>query len=152
MEGTAMKMTVDELKAEQGSQTKPGSFRRLLRNMRKAKGRNLPGHRKGVMNKTEEKWSKEVLEPLKASGKVLHSEFEAMTFRLAKLTGWTPDFMLLYADGLIEFVDVKGTQANDEQAQRVKVKLAAEKFWMFQFVVAKQRTKKYGGGFGREVF
>lgn len=116
----------------------------------RAKGRNLPGHRKGEMNSTEKKYAREILEPLKEAGEILHYEFEAVTLRLAKLTGWTPDFMVLYADGTIEFVDVKGSNPAVEQAQRVKVKIAAEKFWMFRFVVAQMRTKKDGGGFRRE--
>ena len=116
----------------------------------KAKGRNLPGHRKGEMNSTEEKYAREILDPLKSTGEILHYEFESVTLKLAKLASWNPDFMALYADGTIEFVDVKGSNPAVEQAQRVKVKIAAEKFWMFRFVVAQMRTKKDGGGFNRE--
>lgn len=131
----------------------PPMPRKPLRNLRlAAKGRNLPGHRKREMNSTERKYRDTVLAEKMEAGAVIHHEFEAVTLTLAKNTRWTPDFMLMYADGLIEFVDVKGSRPDDEQAQRVKIKLAAERFWMFRFVVEKQQTKKLGGGFTREEF
>jgi hypothetical protein len=52
----------------------------------------------------------------------------------------------MYPDGLLEFVDVKGRQ-RDEQAERVKIRLASEKFYMFRFIVARVRLSKDGGGF-----
>lgn len=124
----------------------------MARFARFAKGRNLPGHRRGEMNTTEAKYEREVLIPAKEAGLILAYEFESQRLQLAKLTYWTPDFVVLLADLTIEFIDVKGTRIQDEQAQRVKVKIAAEKYWYYRFKVAKQQTRKQGGGFKDECF
>lgn len=57
--------------------------------------------------------------------------FEALKLRLADKTFLTPDFMVLTADGLIEFHEVKGFWEDDA---RVKVKVAAEIYPEFRFV------------------
>ena len=102
-------------------------------------------HVPGVMNVTESRYA-EVLQLKKLSGEVLEWLFEAQTFKLADDCRFTPDFMVLYADGTIQFVDVKGGGPIDPKSV-VKVKCAAEKFWCYRWSVAKARTKKDGGGF-----
>lgn len=114
----------------------------------------------GVMNEGECAW-KSHLEGdvfLKSSlGDTVTVErvlFEAMTLRLAKLTRYTPDFMVLLSDGTIEFHEVKGSwKAPGQDDSRVKIKVAAEIFpwFVFRSVVVKKKPKKAGGGWDFQV-
>jgi len=102
----------------------------------------------GKMNGTEREFEL-VLRARKQAGEVIEYEFEAFKLRYGddfKAT-WTPDFMLLLADGTIELVDVKGG-GGFEPATLVKVKAIAAKFWYFR-IVAEQRTR---GGWKRTEF
>lgn len=114
-----------------------------------AKGRKLHGHKPGEMNSTEKKYAQTVLEPRKLAGEIVDYQFEAVTLKIGKGTRWTADFFVMYPDGLLEFVDVKGRQP-DEQSQRVKIRLASEKFYMFRFIVARLQLARDGGGFDLE--
>ena len=97
----------------------------------------------GEKNKTEESYE-QYLELLKRSGSIVWYEFEAIKLRLAKKTFYTPDFLVMRADGILECHEVKGHWEDDA---RVKVKVAAEKFpFVFRAV------KKIKGGWQEEVF
>ncbi len=103
------------------------------------------------MNKTEEAYA-ERLEARKALGEVLAWYFEPVKFKLAdSACGYTPDFMVLLANGSIEFVDAKGGGPMDDKS-RVKVKVAADRYWWFQFVIEQRQSKSKGGGWKREEF
>ena len=104
-------------------------------------------HIPGQMNRTEELYAGE-LAVLKQTGEVVDWWFESITLKLADNTRYTPDFGVLYADGVFEFVDVKGAGPIDPKSL-VKIKCAAEKFPLFKFVIEKRRTKKDGGGWER---
>jgi hypothetical protein len=78
----------------------------------------------GVMNKTEQKYA-DLLSLRARVGEVAHFAFEAVKLRLADKTFYTPDFMVMLADGTIEFHEVKGFWEDDA---RVKIKVAAETF------------------------
>lgn len=109
------------------------------------------GRRKpGTMTKTEERYA-ELLQARKLAGEIIDWQYEGVTFKLAKLCSYTPDFDVWLADGTMEFVDTKGTGPMDDKS-RVKVKVAAEKFPQFLFVIEQQQTKKSGGGWKREEF
>jgi hypothetical protein len=108
----------------------------------KARGRvRIPG----TMNKTEERYAAH-LENLKRIGAVLWYKFEGVTFKLARKTSYSPDFVVMLPDGAIECHEVKGTTKRTDSAgvkhskpyfqedAHVKVKVAAESF-PFQFVV-----------------
>ncbi len=119
----------------------------------RARGRQLPGHKKGKMNSTEAAYE-QVLRARKQTGQILNYEFEPLSLVISRppesqAVRWTPDFMVLNADMTIDMVDVKGTRP-DEQAQRAKIKTAAEKYWYFRFVVARKQRKKDGGGWKHE--
>lgn len=130
----------------------------------RARGRKLHGHEKGRMNSTERRFFLSVIEPAMAGvhgelgALVARSDFERFTLRLTEpergdgvaLT-WTPDFMLTLANGLTVFIDVKGSQPN-EQTQDVKAKVAAEQFPMWFFAQAKVVPKKAGGGWSWRWF
>lgn len=84
---------------------------------------------------------------------VLKWQFESHKLRLADRTFYTPDFGVLVQlpDGsaAFEFHEVKGFWEDDA---RVKIKVAAELFWMFPFVGITRRLKRDGGGWEEERF
>ena len=71
------------------------------------KARARPQPVPGTMNKTEEAYAGH-LRLLMLAGEVLHYEFEPLKLRLADKTFYTPDFMVVRRDGLIELHEVKG--------------------------------------------
>lgn len=115
-------------------------------------GRQFGGKRRkpGEMTKPEQRYS-DLLEARKRAGEIVEWWFEAFTFKLADGTRFTPDFFVTFPDGSAELVDVKGTGPVDDKSV-VKVKVAADRFWMFRFVVEKERRVKDGGGFERKEF
>jgi len=78
-------------------------------------------HKPGTMNKLEASYAAR-LELLKAAGEILSYSFECAKFKLAPLTFYTPDFMVIAADGVIEFHETKGFWEDDA---RVKIKVFA---------------------------
>ncbi|MEO0966019.1 MAG: DUF1064 domain-containing protein [Planctomycetota bacterium] len=76
------------------------------------------------MNKTEERFRRERVEPRVLAGELAAVMFEAVKFRLADRTWYTPDFVLIRTDGLIEVVEVKGGWWQEDA--RVKWKVFAE--------------------------
>lgn len=98
----------------------------------------------GVMNKTESAYA-EYLEALKIGGAVLWYAFEPVTFRLAKKTSYTPDFLVMLNDMTLECHEVKGFWQDDA---RVKVKVAADQFPFLKFVA----IRKIKGGWDFEEF
>lgn len=101
----------------------------------------------GVMNKTEEEYSKR-LELLKKAEEIILYEFESVTLKIAKDTRYTPDFFVMTKEGFIEMHEVKGFWRDDA---KVKIKVAAEKF-PFRFIAVKAKAKKDGGGWSIEEF
>ena len=101
----------------------------------------------GVMNKTEAAYAAR-LELLKNSGEILWYKFEGMKFRLADNTFYTPDFIVMLANGVMQSHEVKGFWTDDA---RVKIKVAAD-MYPFEFLAVKVRTKKSGGGWDIESF
>ena len=90
------------------------------------------------MNKTEGLYAIE-LDWQKREGLVATWKFEAVKFRLAKATFYTPDFLVVFGTGQICFDEVKGYERDDAV---VKFKLAAElfPFWRFRMV---KRIKRH---------
>ncbi len=101
----------------------------------------------GQMNRTESQYAQR-LEILKQGGHIQWYASEAIKLRLADKTFYTPDFLVLASDGLLECHEVKGFWQDDA---RVKIKVAAEKF-PFRFVAVKKESKKDGGGWTVEFF
>lgn len=114
----------------------------------RARGRT--NGRKTGMNKTEAEHALKLLEQ-KQAGKVCLFEFERVTLKLADDTRYTPDFMVLLADGLIEFHEVKGGAGFEDDAL-VKIKVAAELFPWAVFRSFTKRAKKHGGGWDEREF
>ncbi len=101
-------------------------------------GRHPIGH----MNKTEAAYAVE-LERRKHAGEVAWWKHEGIKLRLADLTFYTPDFVVMLASTELQLHEVKGFWQDDA---KVKIKVAADQF-PFVFVVVKAEAKKRGGGF-----
>jgi hypothetical protein len=99
------------------------------------------------MNKTEQAYA-DLLERNKLYvGDFVWWAFEAMKFKLAPNTFYTPDFVVMLDDGTIELHEVKGHWEDDA---RVKIKVAASMF-PFTFKAFRALPKKQGGGFREEI-
>jgi hypothetical protein len=92
----------------------------------------------GVMNKTETRYAR-YLEEQRRLGAVVDWIFAPGSIRLADGLHFLPDFLVIYADGSAEFVDVKAHDRKNDKAlaeddATVKIKAAAERWWMFGWV------------------
>lgn len=101
-----------------------------------AKGRRKPG----CMNRTEAAYA-EYLEQGRRDGLILWYAFDAVKFRLGEKCWYSPDFLVIFMDGIVELHEVKGFWRDDA---RVKIKVAAERF-PFVFRAVKKVAKKNGG-------
>jgi len=89
----------------------------------------------------ERAWADE-LEKERLAGDIAWWGFESIKFKLAPNTTYTPDFLVMRADGCLECHEVKGFWEDDA---RVKIKWAA-KDMPFTFLAIKRQPKKAGGG------
>lgn len=110
----------------------------------KAKLHALGRKKKGEMNATEAKFAN-YLRGLEIAGEILWWKHEGIKLQLADNTTLNVDFNVMYADGLLVMIDVKGAKAIIEEDAKVKMKVAAEQF-PFVFRYAFPRQKKDGGG------
>ncbi len=92
----------------------------------------------GQMNKTEAKYA-DVLELRLRAGEIIWYKFEGLKFRLAVNTTYSPDFVLMLANGEIEIHEVKGFW---EQASRIKTKVAAD-MYPFRFIAVSFKNKEW---------
>lgn len=114
----------------------------------KARPRRVPGQ----MNNTERAYYNLLLQEVK-DGTIAWMEFEPVKFRLADNTTYTPDIMLIRPNGEIEFHEVKGSwKAPHQDDSKVKIKVAADKFWWATFRSAEVIPKKAGGGWKIRTF
>lgn len=79
---------------------------------------------KPEMNKWERRYA-DRLELLRAGGEVLWYRFEGITLKLAPDCRYTPDFLVMLANGELELHEVKGFWRDDA---KVKCRLAADLF------------------------
>ncbi|MCO6539869.1 MAG: DUF1064 domain-containing protein [Gilliamella sp.] len=101
----------------------------------------------GQMNKTETEYY-QYLKTLEQANEIIWFKFEGLKFKLANNTTYTPDFVVMNKDGLIELHEVKGFWMDDA---RVKIKVAAD-MYPFKFLAIKKKAKKLGGGWEIEEF
>ncbi len=94
------------------------------------------------MNKTEAEYA-QMLEARRVSGEILWWAYEAMTLKLADNTRYTPDFLLMLADGSLEVHETKGGFIREDGW--LKLKVAAGMF-PFRFFLCQKQAKKAGGG------
>lgn len=105
----------------------------------------------GKQNPTELRYENEVLKPALESGEILWYKFEAMTFKLADSTRYTPDYMVLTKDSILEAHEVKGSLTFIQDDAKVKIKVANEQFPLV-FKTFAPKAKKNGGGWESKVF
>ncbi len=74
------------------------------------------------MNKWEAEYSRR-LELLKHTGTIVWFAYEAVKFRLAQKTFYTPDFLVMRSSGAFELHEVKGFMRDDAA---IKIKVLAE--------------------------
>ncbi|NTU49588.1 MAG: DUF1064 domain-containing protein [Desulfobulbaceae bacterium] len=98
----------------------------------------------GEMNATET-WYAGRLKTAEMLGAVLWWKFEGLKLRLADNTFYTPDFVAMAKDGVIECIEIKGFWMDDARA---KIKIAAS-IYPFRFIshIVKKRPAKRGGGY-----
>lgn len=114
----------------------------------RARTRRIPGQ----MNRTEQAYF-DHLSLLKAAGQIDWFAFEPVKFRLADMTYYTPDFMVILPCGAIEYHEVKGSwKAPHQDDAKVKIKVAAELHWWATFKSAEVVPKKSGGGWKITTF
>lgn len=106
--------------------------------------RNGRTYETDAMNQTEARYAGH-LDGLKHAGKVVAWAYEAVKLRLANRTFYTPDFLVVMADGGIEIHEVKGHWEDDA---RVKIKVAARLYPWFHF----RAVKSARGGWETEDF
>ncbi len=90
------------------------------------------------MNKLESAYGLE-LEKMKLTGEIIEYKFEAVKLRLADRTYYTPDWFVIFP-GHLEFRETKGFMRDDAA---VKLKVAAEQFPWFRFVLVKYVKKQW---------
>ena len=90
-------------------------------------------------NKLETRYETEVLKLLTMAGEVESYQFEALKFKLAKKTFYTPDYVVV-RNGHIELHEVKGFWEDDA---RVKIKVAAKMFPYFLFIGVQYKKKQW---------
>ena len=90
------------------------------------------------MNKTEAAFAM-TLDILKLGGGILDYWYESLKFRLADRTWYTPDFLVIWADGRIEVVEVKGFLRDDAA---VKFKACRDKYpWLEWRMMRRRKTE-----------
>lgn len=116
----------------------------------------LPKHKvfaKGVfraseMNKTEARYA-EYLKQKKISGEIADYWFGCIKFKIADKACWyTPDFLVIKPDGLVELHEVKGAKAIFQDDAKVKTKCCASTYPFKLFVV----YPKKGGDWEFEAY
>lgn len=106
--------------------------------------------KRGEMNKNEARYAEE----LEADQTVYHWWFQPLTLRLShpesgQPAKFTPDFLVLMADGTTYLDDVKSGGGFDDLAAGVRIKTAAELYPLWRFRLVEARKKKDGGGWKR---
>jgi hypothetical protein len=103
-------------------------------------GKGVKRKRAGVMNGLETKYAQK-LEAMKFAGEIVWFSYEPIKLVLADRTTYTPDFLVMLANGDIEAHEVKGFWLD---AASIKIKVAAEKFpFRFKAITYERREWVY---------
>lgn len=101
------------------------------------------------MNKTEEAYAAEVLDPDYRSLRIIWHSFEPIKLRLGRSNFYTPDFMVITDQYHIEIHEIKamwstkdGERVGWEEDARQKVRDAAENYPFWRFRVCAMRSTK----------
>lgn len=102
----------------------------------------------GSMNKSEYAYAVR-LEAMKRSGIIRDWKYEALRLVLADRTSYTPDFLVITGDCLLELHEIKGFWEEDARA---KYKIARNQFPYFTFRAFRVKTAKRDHLFTEETF
>jgi len=91
------------------------------------------------MNKLETRYANRLKELILA-GDIQEYTYETVKLKLAEKTWYTPDFMVILANGEVQFHE---TKAYMEEDANVKLKGIAEKFPAFTFILVKEERKQW---------
>lgn len=94
------------------------------------------------MNKTEAEYAG-MLEERRLRGEVAWWRYEAITLKLADNTRYTPDFLVMLPDGVLEIHETKGGFIREDGWLKLKVAAA---LFPFRFFLCQKASKKDGGG------
>lgn len=89
--------------------------------------------RRGRLNKTEARYA-ERLEGQRLTGDIAWWGFEAIRFRLADNTFFTPDFLVMLPDGQLTLHETKGFM---REAASLRLRITSEAYWMFPVFVVR---------------
>jgi hypothetical protein len=89
----------------------------------------------GVMNKTEQAYA-DHLESLVRAGELRRWYFEAVKFKLGPRTHYTPDFLVVFSDGRVEWHEVKGGFIREDA--QLKMKWFVREFPEFPLVIVRR--------------
>jgi len=109
------------------------------RNTLKSYKSSAKAHSLTKMNNLEKSYAA-FLDVLYKSGEITYYEFEPIKLRLADKTFYTPDFLVISNDGLIELHETKGFWRDDA---RVKIKVAAEQHFYIKFIAIQLNNKNW---------
>lgn len=121
------------IKLSELSPTARARIREALGGAGKVKPVIPAGKGAGSMNKTETAYARQ-LQLLVLDGEVQRWLFEPIRLRLGEGAWYTPDFLVVFPDGFLEFHEVKGFW---REAALVRIKTAASLYPEFKFIVAK---------------
>lgn len=93
------------------------------------------------MNKTEQRYADEILEPMLRAGQIKSYGFERVRLRLADSTFYWPDFDVVLDDNTVCIHEVKGGFIREDSW--VKLKVAAELYPHMLFVRAQYDKKQW---------
>jgi hypothetical protein len=120
----------------------------------RTRARGKTAKRPNEMNLTERAYS-DILEAQRLDGKIAYWEYERVKLKLADNTFYTPDFFVILPDGQVEFHEVKAMTSKGvllaEDDAKVKIKVAADQYWMFVFRIAARGPKSMGSKWRIEV-
>ena len=88
-----------------------------------------PTARRGRRNQTEERFARDILDPLVASGELVRYEFEAITFHVHDVAKYTPDYIGWTPDERIRAYEVKGAHIRQKDLIRWKAH-SRERRWI----------------------
>ena len=83
----------------------------------------------GTMNRLEARYA-EHLETRRIAGQIAAYWYESMKFRLADKTWYTPDFMVMLADGELQLHETKGGFVREDAI--IKLKITSATYWCFR--------------------
>ncbi len=107
-----------------------------------AVGTVAPPELNPAMNKTEAEYAG-MLEERRLRGEVAWWRYEAITLKLADNTRYTPDFLVMLPDGVLEIHETKGGFIREDGWLKLKVAAA---LFPFRFFLCQKASKKDGGG------